>query len=246
MEKIKLNIQMFASTNKTANYDLSQYVGADKPTYLGDYNSDMLKIDTQMKKNADDIASVDSKATTTQETATQAQATATNAQETATQAQSTATNALNKSIENESELNKFNLNIFLKYTDISNLEFSDCTVTDYYVTLAKNNDNSIIKFYGQINLDNVAQGGIPKVTLNVDTGLRPTEDIYIADAGFINFHSNPINSENIIQSTGYTIKPDGKLVFNLAVNFTGNTSKAKAIFFPCLIFVKNFGDTPTE
>lgn len=41
-----------SSTNKTNNYDLSQYIGTDKPTYLGDYNGDMLKIDTQMKNNA--------------------------------------------------------------------------------------------------------------------------------------------------------------------------------------------------
>lgn len=40
-----------SSTNKTQYYDLSQYVGTDKPTYLGDYNGDMLKIDTQMKEN---------------------------------------------------------------------------------------------------------------------------------------------------------------------------------------------------
>ena len=42
-----------SSTNKTTNYNLSQYIGTDKPTYLGDYNGDMLKIDAQMKKNAD-------------------------------------------------------------------------------------------------------------------------------------------------------------------------------------------------
>ena len=42
-----------SSTNKTPNYDLSQYVGTDKPTYLGDYNGDMLKIDAQMKANND-------------------------------------------------------------------------------------------------------------------------------------------------------------------------------------------------
>ena len=46
-----------ASTNKTANYDLSQFVGTDRPTWLGDYNSDMTKIDAQLKQNADDIAS---------------------------------------------------------------------------------------------------------------------------------------------------------------------------------------------
>lgn len=35
-----------ASTNKTTYYELSQYVGSDKPTYLVDYNQDMGKIDT--------------------------------------------------------------------------------------------------------------------------------------------------------------------------------------------------------
>lgn len=34
-----------SSTNKTSHYELSQYVGNDKPTYLVDYNTDMQKID---------------------------------------------------------------------------------------------------------------------------------------------------------------------------------------------------------
>lgn len=35
-----------ASTNKTTNYELSQYVGSDKPSYLNDYNQDMSRIDS--------------------------------------------------------------------------------------------------------------------------------------------------------------------------------------------------------
>lgn len=35
-----------SSTNKTSHYNLSQYVGSDKPTYLADYNTDMSNIDT--------------------------------------------------------------------------------------------------------------------------------------------------------------------------------------------------------
>lgn len=54
--KLKLNIQYFGSTNKTSHYELSQYVGSDKPTYLVDYNSDMSKIDAG-------IYSAESKAT---------------------------------------------------------------------------------------------------------------------------------------------------------------------------------------
>lgn len=46
-----------ASSDHTENYNLSQFVGTDHPTWLGDYNDDMTKIDAQLKQNADDIAS---------------------------------------------------------------------------------------------------------------------------------------------------------------------------------------------
>lgn len=45
------------ATNHTANYNLSQFTGTDRPTWLGDYNGDMAKIDAQLKKNADAAAS---------------------------------------------------------------------------------------------------------------------------------------------------------------------------------------------
>lgn len=45
------------ATNHTGNYNLSQFAGSDHPTWLGDYNGDMAKIDVQLKRNADDIAS---------------------------------------------------------------------------------------------------------------------------------------------------------------------------------------------
>lgn len=45
------------ATNHTDNYNLSQFAGTDRPTWLGDYNGDMAKIDAQLKQNANDIAS---------------------------------------------------------------------------------------------------------------------------------------------------------------------------------------------
>lgn len=51
-----------SSTNKTTNYKLSQYIGTDKPTFLGDYNGDMLKIDNQLKTNADSASNAASAA----------------------------------------------------------------------------------------------------------------------------------------------------------------------------------------
>lgn len=61
-----------SSTNKTTNYKLSQYIGTDKPTYLGDYNGDMLKIDNQMKANADSASNAKSAAGTAQAVAEKA------------------------------------------------------------------------------------------------------------------------------------------------------------------------------
>ena len=45
------------ATNHTKNYNLSQFIGTDRPTWLKDYNGDMARIDSQLKQNADDIAS---------------------------------------------------------------------------------------------------------------------------------------------------------------------------------------------
>ena len=90
-----------SSTNKTTYYELSQYVGSDKPTYLGDYNSDMLKIDTGLHTAADasDTAlttanAANSVATSASTTASTALSTAQSASTTASQAQTTAETAL--------------------------------------------------------------------------------------------------------------------------------------------------------
>lgn len=45
------------STNKTANYELPQWIGTDKPTFLGDLNDAYLKIDTGMAENKGDATS---------------------------------------------------------------------------------------------------------------------------------------------------------------------------------------------
>lgn len=53
------------AANHTKNYNLSQFAGTDRPTWLGDYNGDMAKIDAQLKRNADDIASASAGGLTT-------------------------------------------------------------------------------------------------------------------------------------------------------------------------------------
>lgn len=51
-----------ASTNKTTNYELSQFIGTDKPAWLADYNQDMSKIDAGMHTAQTTATGADGKA----------------------------------------------------------------------------------------------------------------------------------------------------------------------------------------
>lgn len=51
-----------AHTNKTTNYELSQFAGTDRPSWLDDYNADMAKIDTAIKSAAQSATNAYTKA----------------------------------------------------------------------------------------------------------------------------------------------------------------------------------------
>ena len=87
-------------TNSTPNYNLPQFIGTDKPTFLGDINGAFLAIDSAIAgvaADADSAASVANTAASTAsgavETANTAASTAASAASTATAAQSTANTA---------------------------------------------------------------------------------------------------------------------------------------------------------
>lgn len=79
-----------ASTNKTPNYDLSQFIGTDKPAWLTDYNGDMLKIDTAVHEASTTAGSAGSSA---ESALTAAQAAQTAAEQAATDAAAASKNA---------------------------------------------------------------------------------------------------------------------------------------------------------
>lgn len=80
-------------TNSTPNYNLPQWIGTDKPTFLGDFNSAFSAIDTQMKANADASTAATATANTAAATATSANTNATTALNTANSAASEAASA---------------------------------------------------------------------------------------------------------------------------------------------------------
>lgn len=53
-----------SATNHTSTIELSQYISTDKPTYLTDYNGDMLKIDNAIAADRDSIATAQQTANT--------------------------------------------------------------------------------------------------------------------------------------------------------------------------------------
>ncbi len=53
-----------SATNHTTTIELSQYISTDKPTYLTDYNGDMLKIDNAIAADREAITAAQSKANT--------------------------------------------------------------------------------------------------------------------------------------------------------------------------------------
>ena len=235
-----------SSTNKTTNYDLSQYIGTDKPTYLGDYNGDMLKIDTQMKTNATSASNANTLAQTAKDTAdgaeTHAQTAITNAgtaDTKATNAQNTATSALTKATANETAiagiLATLNLNSFDIITN-SDMTCNNGTLASSQITVAKNSDGSLCKVYGTIFTTGSADGAV-KVTFN--TSLRPASEFTVTNLGIQGY---ALTGETIGCSA--TFKTNGNIEINGFAS--AGTGMKRIVVLPMLIFVKDFGDTPSQ
>lgn len=81
-------------TNSTENYGLPQWIGSDKPTFLGDFNTAFGKIDEVMKDNEDAATAAVNTANTAANAASTASTNATTALNTANSAATDAANAV--------------------------------------------------------------------------------------------------------------------------------------------------------
>lgn len=247
-----------ASTNHTDNYNLSQYIGSDKPTYLSDYNSDMYKIDAQMKTNATNIAtaisgvesatstanSAVSTANSAQSTATQASQTASSASQTATNAQSTANSALSTATQAQtsanqvaSDLNDFEQAFNFTHFDDITMSSTNGSITGQSIKCASNEDGSIAKIYGSVYIG--SSNGNPVLTGT--TRLRPQNAITINCLGTFSAETSDHQIVRIL-SLDLTIGTDGTITMNR--NFAWGDNKT-FILHPCVLFLKDFGDAPT-
>lgn len=99
------------ATEYTPNYNLDLYASADKPNLRDQYNAAMGKIDTQMKKSADDVTNANANVLTLQTQMTEAQKGISELESTVkthgtriTDVQKTADDALSRAQTNESDI----------------------------------------------------------------------------------------------------------------------------------------------
>lgn len=198
-----------SSTNKTTNYELSQYVGSDKPTYLGDYNGDMLKIDTQMKANATAIASSEAQietaltnSSTALTNANTAQTTATTAQTSAESAQTTANTALSKANANETLITNIN-NRVTPTTLYDNQTGSSSSVT---LSESVTNFDYLEVFYAGV------QGNVYYYSsTKIDVPNNKTISLLSAISGASNFYF--VGADALISGTSITLSNNRRVWF---------------------------------
>lgn len=238
-----------SSTNKTTNYDLSQFVGTDKPAWLADYNQDMSKIDAQMKLNADSATGADGKAdanttaigtlanlTTTAKTdlvsaINEVDSDVTTAQNTANSA-STSANTANTNIA------KFNLTNKSTLTASTNKGTINASITN--AQFATDTTNSIFKVYGRVYIDNL-NGQTGTLTIKIgETSLRPSTS-YEINTGAIVFRE--YNNVTDVVPRNLTINTNGDITITDTSSLGSGTMLTYSIMIPpCLYFNTDFGD----
>lgn len=206
-----------SSTNKTTYYDLSQYISTDKPTYLGDYNSDMSKIDAGIHQ--------------VQETATTANQTAGSADAKATQATTTA-NKNSKDISNlQASVASINSSNVTRDSNISKAQATATTANDN----AKDAQTSIALLNNNVSLWEEVTGDSGKIIARVnrtahlivfnaiingsgDSSRRVLFNIpNISPAKDIDFIGNVVDQSSGVSTLaieGFRLKTNGDVVYN--------------------------------
>lgn len=232
-----------SSTNKTTNYELSQFIGSDKPAWLADYNQDMSKIDTQMKANSDAANGADGKAdANTTSIGTLANLTTTskiNLVSAVNEVNSTATTAQNTATSAASGVSTINTKLTLdQIKDNLTVTSSLGNVTLNNMKVVHNSDGTIAKIYGTINVENVA-GPTADVTINIaGTGLYPSQSINVNGCAMAVLVNTSSRFSSVL--VPYTINSNGSIT--VTQPRYSDTSLISIQFIACLVFVEDFAD----
>lgn len=241
-----------ASTNKTTHYELSQFLGTDKPAWLTDYNSDMSKIDTGINTAQSTATGADGKGDTAlTEIGTLGNLTTSNKDSVvlainevdghADTAQETANDAVGKANVNTQAIT--NITKELNWNTFAQVTFTGTTNPSAQdVKIAMNENKSQFKLYGQLNYSGSSASGATDIVLTSgDTGLRPTEAINITGTSLkrrdISAGSGTFNE---LDPWTYTLNTNGTI--SVTVPRGTNNNYTSITFIACITIVKQFGD----
>lgn len=239
-----------SSTNKTTNYNLSQFLGSDKPAWLADYNQDMSKIDTQMKANADGVTGADGKADANTANIGDLSYLSTTAKNNlvaainevdsdVTTAQNTANSASTAASTANTNINKFNLTNRFTLTSSTNKGTINTSISN--VQFATDTTSSIFKVYGRIYIDNLT-GQTGTLTIKIgETSLRPSTS-YEINTGALVFRDYGNNLGDVVPRN-LVINTNGDITITDTLSLgSGNLLSCSIMIPPCLYFNSNFGD----
>lgn len=259
-----------SATNETTYLKLPQFVATDKPTWLGDFNNAMLKIDNNAAATNNtltgipaQIAVVDQKADAAVSTANSAKTTATSAQSTATSAQSTATAAQSTANAAASDIAKVKAYLVElpnkgKKTDSNGISFVNASgasvgvtgaISQVNIQWALNEDGTYGKIYGTIILVNctIPSGTFARIPANTIPIGKPSAVYNIDCAGVsaVVRGTSPNYTMTRLISSYYRINPNGTIDITLSPT-EGSTpaTQVTTFLFPCVYYFEDFGDSP--
>ena len=249
-----------SSTNKTTNYELSQFIQTDKPAWLADYNADMAKIDAQMKLN-DDSATLANTTNTTQQTAIETNAGNITTLQTNVGTLSTAVNTANTNIANLTKMMNFTTNTAITGSDIV-ITTSGAIGKGGTVNLNTNIDASAFRLGGSLYFVNNSSTEDRSITLEAISGLSgkygikinanplstlPNEAYEISGGCMINIGNSTAGNSIFTSSQSIAVSDDGYIYIAVSTNSTYTIAKATRrdfLFTPFTIYNTSFGDTP--
>lgn len=243
-----------SSTNKTTNYELSQFLSTDKPAWLTDYNQDMSKIDNGINTaqltatgadgkadaNTTNIGDMTYLSTTAKNTLVAAINEVDGNTDVANQVASNALNTANTAKTTaENIADSFNLTpTAYTYQNATQISGASASMNAGNYWLATNTEGTLCKIYGNLNVNASASSGSCTIKLIDDSGLRPTSEFQVSGC------AEAYDMDNYLlypRFAVYTFKTNGEI----DVTFTKTSNKYTTIrMYACLIIVKDFGDTP--
>ena len=220
-------------TNTTANYNLPQFVGTDKPSWLTDVNGAMSSIDTQMKANADantttagDLTTLAGRVTTAEGNIATQGSTLQTVSNVASTASATATNA-------QTTANDLARYLTLTTFASSTVSSNNGNITDNNVMNATNADGTVGKVYGRFLVHPTASAS---TTITITTNFRPSEQITINGVGIIqDTASKDVNPVSLVVNTNGNV--------TITIGSTWYNKEGIVILNACLLFLTDFGDT---